>query len=554
MQKPERRKKYKDHEPEKTVAYIGQLLSDFGIEVREQYYHIDTADINSLRVRIADPRLWELNIGTNGKGMDLKYTRASAYGEFMERLANNLLLPGDDTNTEGQFFLSKAEAAPRVKAYCREVFGENETVSDYYLNDVAGDEIKFQSFTDAFTGEDTPLPLPLLRLMTGSNGMCAGNSRNEAVLQGISEIFERHVCYELTVHHVIPPEIDRKVFEGTAIYDRLAALEQAGYRCRVLDLSLGKGFPVIGIILYHGNGYRARLGADPSPITALERCFTEIFQGCNEISDSLFTDIDHQRADMASATETDRDLWFRQYIRAVSDGSGYFPLGLVTEMAVPDYAFNGFEHPISVSNEDDLRYYMDVIARSGKKLYICDRSALGFPAYYTLIPSFSEFMITDDGGALFRDRLECRKELEGLTRVHSMSREELLRLADALEKWFGLYDATQNYVNSLYEYCHYEWYHKYKVLAYLCACGGNREKADKYLEKYFETYDGQRDRQLFVRKKAAAGDAEQCFPRDQWPLCPNCEACGMKDKCRLEDVKKLNAHIRAAAAERRAKP
>ncbi len=138
-------------------------------------------------------------------------------------------------------------------------------------------------------------------MLTGSNGMCAGNSREEAILQGISEVFERQVHYELVLNNIVPPEIDREVFEGT-----------------------------------------------------------------------------------------DREYWFKQYNMGINNGSGYFPLNFVLEEGTPDYEFRGFEHPVSVSNEDDLAYYMDIIRRSHKKLYIADRSSLGFPAYYTFIPSFSE--------------------------------------------------------------------------------------------------------------------------------------------------------------------
>ena len=549
MQKPERRKKYKDSEPEKTVEYIKGLLTQFGIEIKESYHHIDTADINSCRIWIANPGLEKLDLGTNGKGMNLAYTKASAYGEFMERLANNFLLPGDDTNIDGIFFMDKEEAAPYVKAYCRDAFGDGETLSDFYLKDFAGSRVCLQKFTDAFSGAEVLLPLSLIEMLTGSNGLCAGNGREEAILQGISEIFERQVHYELVLNNITPPEIDREVFEGTDIYERLKELDTAGYRSRILDLSLGRGLPVIGLILYHGGKYRVRLGSDPSPITALERCFTEIFQGYNRIDDSLFAGIDEQKADRETFDGSDRDYWFTQYNMGINNRNGYFPLSFVLEEGTPDYEFKGFEHPVSESNEDDLAYYMDIIRRSGKKLYIADRSSLGFPAYYTFIPSYSETMLKDDGGRYFRGKLSCALRRSGLKRIHSMNREELLDLADAVEEWFTVYAAAQTGINYLCEYCELERFHKYKLLAYLYACGGDREAAEEYLEAYTETSAWQRDRQLLVRKKVEEGSVEQCFPKDAWPVCPDCEACGMKNKCHLEDIKKLNKHIRAVAGK-----
>lgn len=549
MQKLERKKKYKDTAPEKTVEFIKGLLEHYGIKTEEHYHHIDTADINSCRLRIANEGIAELNIGTNGKGMNLEYTRASAYGEFMERLANNYLIPGYDTNNDGFIYLKKEDAAPLIKDYCRKVFGGNEVVSDYFINDFYDEDILFLAFDDVLESRKVYLPFSLAVYLTGSNGMCAGNSREEAVIQGISEIFERLVHFELVFHKITPPEIPLDYFAGTEVSERLGQLDKAGYKPRILDLSLGRGFPVIGLILYHGNKYRVKLGSDPSPITALERCFTEIFQGYDRIDDSLFISMEQQESDREEFKGSDTDFWYKHFNMGINNGSGGFPLNTAAENSAPDYEFKGFEHPVSISNEDDLNYYISIIKRNNKKLYISDRSSLGFPVYYILIPTYSENMITDDDGRFFVERTGCAVRKSGLQRVHSLNNEELLSLADNLVKWFDSYSAANNFVNSIFKYCSFESFHKYKAIAYLYACGGDRTKATEYLDRYFKTPAGKTDRQLFVRRNIEEGDIHKCFPADAWPQCPDCDKCGIKEHCHLEEINKLNRRIRETAAK-----
>ena len=543
MQKIERRKKYKDRSPKETITYIKGLLDKYGIKVTEEKHHIDIGDINSCRVYISNPGLEKLRIGTNGKGMNEEYSLASAYGEFMERLANNFLLPEVITNDDNTFYMNTKDAEPYIKEYCKTVFGDNEVVSDYYLKTITEDKVLFQKFIDVFSNTEVPMPISLIEYLVGSNGMCAGNNREEAIIQGISEIFERKAVYEIMVQNVIPPEIDKKYFEGTVVYKRIEELEKEGYRCRILDCSMNKDLPVIGLIVYHNGKYRTRFGSDPSPITSLERCFTEIFQGHDNLNDYIFKSIDKQELDFKTFTGTNKEYWFKQYCVEICCGEGYFPSALILEKEKPDYEFKGFKHPVSISNEDDLEYYYEIIKHNNKKLYISDRSSLGFPAYFTLIPSYSEYMIKEDCGRFFVERRECMNELKNLSRIYSLNKDELIKLAINLERWEEKHNNSKTGSSEFYDFCDIEIMHNYKVISYLYACAGDKENAKKYLKKYFETYQGQNDKQLFVRKNVEEPSLEKCFPKDEWPICPDCDNCGMKKKCHLDDIKRLNEKI-----------
>lgn len=46
-------------------------------------------------------------------------------------------------------------------------------------------------------GDEIYLPSIFVDISTGSNGMCAGNSPAEAIMQGLCEIYERHVLNKI---------------------------------------------------------------------------------------------------------------------------------------------------------------------------------------------------------------------------------------------------------------------------------------------------------------------------------------------------------------------
>lgn len=87
MEKLKRLKPYKATLPTRTVHCIRQILFEndlFMIEVSQKRESV--TGVCSCRIILGDEELRDLNIGSNGKGMDAKYALASAYAEFMERL------------------------------------------------------------------------------------------------------------------------------------------------------------------------------------------------------------------------------------------------------------------------------------------------------------------------------------------------------------------------------------------------------------------------------------------------------------------------------------
>ena len=72
------------------------------------------------------------------------------------------------------------------------------------------DTIRVIPYVDLFGGKIVYLPFALITLFGISNGMTAGNTIEEALVQGISETYERHVHFTLLAGKATPPELPRE--------------------------------------------------------------------------------------------------------------------------------------------------------------------------------------------------------------------------------------------------------------------------------------------------------------------------------------------------------
>ncbi|MBO4760357.1 MAG: YcaO-like family protein [Bacteroidales bacterium] len=399
-------KSYKACSPEETVFNIRRILHGLGIVINEKSYSKD--GLYACRLTINNEGLSRLNIGTNGKGRSYEYALASGYAELMERLQCGLLLKDSalqylsedylgslpDDSKFKKFFSQQEYQVPdmdveAVSFSLDEIwFRYSKDLMDMFPSASSDEEIK-SCLSELLGGKDIkclpvysyldkkviPYPMDLVFLGMGSNGMCAGNCPEEALLQGFCEVFERYAMREVFVKKMTPPTIPLEKFIGTSIYDKIKDLEKVGgYEFIIKDCSLGIGLPVIGvIILDRENGkYNFKLGSDFVPHIALERCITETYQS-------------NQGAIMLPILHNAGGDVESEYYKALANGTGQWPDSIF--MDTPSYAFSGINEKLGLSNSSDLAYACDLVTSLGGNLYIRDNSYLGFPAYSVIAPS-----------------------------------------------------------------------------------------------------------------------------------------------------------------------
>ncbi len=596
MQQLERRKGYKASEPLATINAARQRLAACDLFTTEYHHSYPIPGVHCCRVLLGDEDISGLNIGSNGKGMTARYALASAYGEILERLQNSILFPLRQLKfatrrylggTPGNAFRERLEkedlvldyhygpdevyldtaaltencadvladmlgidGAARQKAYLREAFGAEEVGCLPYYS-VLEERVRL-------------LPIKLIWNLCGTNGMCAGNTPAEALIQGISEVFERFAIRTIYQRNVTPPTVPDGYFRGTAVLDRLERLaKEAGITATVKDCSLGMGLPVLGLLLVEGDTgrYTFHVGADPCPITALERCLTEIYQGTPQYVAARF----HSRQDGAPADMTADRLWRTAYYDTTSGGLGKWPESIFAREA--SYPFAGFAHPVAVSDADDLAYLAAVVKSLGCSLFIRDVSYLGFPSYQIYIPGMSEMdFIFEESD--FPDWMAIVRQQTTLLNLGRANEGSIAGLADAVAKtaalalpvsfeprrWFlsnvnpALQQLTKDYILTLL-YCRIADYRRAAnclasfmqsaaaqsgpMLFYRALHSYLQAKAEALPKDEIEALLADSYGETMTRKVLAEfSDPAGGFSGADWPACFDCDACKTASSCR----------------------
>ena len=398
-----RKKKYKARDPYETITLIRNILAERDIFVSENNNYFGEAELSSCRLWFSDPALSMGDFGTNGKGMNPRYALASAYGELMERLQNNVLFGDYAENAFHKGLTSHMAAADEVMLDSGEALEEGGEILARLLRCDLGElkrglhasanKMPCLKFEDVLKGGEVLLPFKTLRMCIGTNGMAAGNTYKEAIIQGMSEIYERAAVMEAYRDNPKIPQINPLCFKGNEIYDRLEHLKMYGYDYKILDLSMGKGYPAVGLRLGIGRAAAFKAGADPCPVTALERCLTEMFQGSlSEIQKNFH---DSCCADFKSADERMKREISEAEIAYHVDGTGKIARCLFNPANEFSEDFAGTD---GESEDADFEYMLELTRNLGYGLYVRDSSVLGFPSYQIIIPELSNYdLLYEDG-------------------------------------------------------------------------------------------------------------------------------------------------------------
>lgn len=414
----------------------------------------------SCRVIIGNKNAECLNIGTNGKGSSIEYSLASGYAEFMERLQNQMLLkknkfattdflellPSDslfikkiyDNDLVFDFVIDPDEkrcSVDEMIEYCYDelrLLFHTKSKKDlkYIVADILDfDEIVMIPYYSIESKKIKYLPIDLVLIATGSNGMCAGNSSKEALLQGFCEIFERYAVSKIYYGNLTPPTILHTEFIDKPVYEKLQYLKNnSNYEIIIKDCSLGLGLPVIGVIIIDKERqvYNFKLGSDFVIDIALERCLNEIYQGTTEFHGLPFKM--YCTGDTIDNMDADKYMFFN-FKKIYVNGTGYWPVSIFSDNY--SYEYNKFYSSYGSSNEEDFKYCIDIIHNLGYKVFIRDNSYLNFPTYQIIIPGMSQLPGKMQDYGFYNKSMS---ELYLLRKLHRISKEEAISLVSALEE------------------------------------------------------------------------------------------------------------------------
>ncbi|CUH97206.1 hypothetical protein P22_3333 [Propionispora sp. 2/2-37] len=390
--------KYKDEMPIKTINRIRDILGEMGLLTVETSWKNSVNGFYSVSVMIDNTDLL-----TNGKGTSVEFALASAYGEMMERLQNlchyRLSLdlkpqtmeylgfyyaPDEKPMSTDEFLASEEDWIKTQLSRVNPSLDKRELLANWQTmsyEKVSADFIALP-YCNLNSKRISHIPMKMVSMMYMSNGMCAGNSPEEALVQGISEIMERYANKKILRERIVPPTIPRYyIVKFPKIEAMIAELEKSGnFEVILKDCSLGQKLPVVGVILVNKNdqSYFVKFGAHPKFEIAAERTLTELLQG---------QDINLMMGvkEFCFRNPTDDP---ENYMGILVTGSGLYPTEFFSHNF--SYQFNEFEETSVTTNKEMLAYMVALLAQLGCEIYVRDVSFLGFPSFHIIVPGLSE--------------------------------------------------------------------------------------------------------------------------------------------------------------------
>lgn len=412
---------YKDRKPEETVERIQSLLKELEIETEETSVPDSSAGTCSLRVNVKGT-----GFGANGKGVSPSYARASAYAEFMERLQNDIMtvFARYPKQKEGFYrfpdekFCSAAEIAGMENAFL-DYFWKCTGMEQASAEEKAGYLRKYYKVDDFLNGEKDRysvlpfysarkkkveyLPYYLYLVKYSSNGMSAGNSPWEALVQGFSEIIERHVQEKIYLEKPSLPDVpDEYIQKYPYVWEKVQKLRSLpGLRVAMKDCSFGGKYPVAALILVDENTccYGVKLGCHPDYGVAMERTITESSQGCDFYNYARRSVLDFSNQNVDSNWNIYNSYKF---------GQAPFPYEIFgTKSSFP---FVPVKDVSAMSNQEIFREMLNGFLEEGYDVLIRDVSYTGFPSFHIIIPGFSE--INRDSSELYAKAVNTKIYLQ----------------------------------------------------------------------------------------------------------------------------------------------
>uniref|UniRef100_A0A7V6CE58 YcaO domain-containing protein n=1 Tax=Thermodesulfobacterium geofontis TaxID=1295609 RepID=A0A7V6CE58_9BACT len=222
-----------------------------------------------------------LGIGDSfGKGITPEQAKASALMELAERYSNFSFLLNAKPLVDS--YVNIKESAIPIEtlfAPLPSAFKENS-----FIEKLKNIKLRWVEVYDLIEAKKVVFPLYWFYRIYGTTGWAAGNTLEEATLQALCEIIERHCISTIMEERLEVPTIEIDSIENPLIKDSLKKILSSGIEVFIKDFSLDLGIPTIAIIAYDPLAPTPSLkvygaaGTHPNPNMALIRAITELVQ------------------------------------------------------------------------------------------------------------------------------------------------------------------------------------------------------------------------------------------------------------------------------------
>ena len=430
-------KNYRICTEKETVDNIKAILKRDNISVTEEWFN-DTEGLYSLQVLVDGTNLY-----ANGKGFSYYEALASAYGELMERLQS------------GYLFRKIVKTPPGKKndGNLTKLFLKFLNIDENEINTINNSFIQLQNITsqyeciDFYTykeKEKITIPSIVLDMIYGTNGLGAGNNREEALLQCFCEIIERSTSKAI----IECKKNDNRITDITEYFKVHGYMERIPKNIKgdvkVLDLSSIQGLPALGVLLIDKEMHRYifKISAHPLIQVAFDKVISELFQGrkYSEIKEEMFPII----TNVDSSSEANLD-------RIFAIGIGEYPLWILGSRKNANTIsaiWNDYENMNDVSKWNNA--IAQTIENMGYRILYCNHSKESFSTNQVIIPNYSEVTRIDT------DNIEAQVSFEkakNIIATGGFTKENILFIIDCFDKMlFGEGETLADILNVPVDY------------------------------------------------------------------------------------------------------
>lgn len=263
--------------PSKTCEIVLKKLQKIAPPIYQQHIFIERPT-GIPQYRVVGTEYYQRIVGVNGqngKGHTKEQSLASGLMEMVERYSCYRYL-----NSKYRIFSWKEIASnPFSIDGLYSQFLDEGQIRIIEDEEVSSAKVRwFEGYN--LEGKKVYLPMGLIGIiLQGTNGMAAGNSREEALLHAICEVIERHCLTLIKYNGLQTPLINQDTISSPIARDLLEKCRSIDENMLIKDFSLGLGLPVIGAITrFSKNECLIKAGVATNREEALIRALTETSQ------------------------------------------------------------------------------------------------------------------------------------------------------------------------------------------------------------------------------------------------------------------------------------
>lgn len=274
--------------PEQTVEHFYNRIEAFDVKILSEVKRIDNGRLDiPVYFSVCTDEAQALT-GTKkqmGKGASANQSKASACMELAERFSFFAFKAEEDNFIRGDYQSLRSEGYPVLDSSYLLKSVEDTSLSITHLETLLEDiPMQWTWATNISRGEQVLIPFSWFYAINEFNGPSAGNTVEEAALQGISEIVERHVCSLINHNNIDTPAIDFDSIDDPVAQELLEKFKKENIDLYLNDFSLDTGLCSIGALAIDRSTFPEMseivytAGTTPGPEKAIIRAVTEVAQ------------------------------------------------------------------------------------------------------------------------------------------------------------------------------------------------------------------------------------------------------------------------------------